>query len=113
MLRRFLKWLFRQAPPMPASTASVASKPSSGIVAAPRATVTAAAPPGGEKPGEWASFDTTVAGVTYENSCGGPTRQSIIGRCMVGEPLRLEREPTNPVDKLAIKVLRNNGEQIG
>jgi hypothetical protein len=53
------------------------------------------------------SFFTKVAGVTFEG------RQRIIGRCSVGERLRLVRDPTDRYDKGAIKVIRLNGEQLG
>ena len=91
MFSRLLNWLFGSPTPNPAPTPSVAAAPARGA---------------------WDSFDAKVTGVTHNNDCGG-RRQAIIARCRVGEPLRLEREPNNPVDKLAIKVLRSNGEQIG
>ena len=53
------------------------------------------------------SFFTTVAGVTFEG------RQRIVAQCSVGERLILVREPHNPHDKGAIKVMRLNGEQLG
>lgn len=53
------------------------------------------------------SFFTTVAGVTFEG------RQRIVARCSVGERLILVREPENPHDNGAIKVMRLNGEQLG
>lgn len=52
-------------------------------------------------------FFTKIAGVTYEG------RQGIVARCSVGERLILIREPNNPFDEGAIKVLRLNGEQLG
>ncbi len=39
--------------------------------------------------------------------------RTLIARCLEGETLILEREPDNPKDKGAIKVLRTNGEQLG
>lgn len=53
------------------------------------------------------SFFTKIAGVTFEG------RQRIIPRCSEGESLRLVRDPTNPYDRGAIKVMRLNGEQLG
>lgn len=53
------------------------------------------------------SFFTTVAGVTFEG------RQQLVARCSVGESLILVRDPTNPVDKGAIKLMRLTGEQLG
>lgn len=52
-------------------------------------------------------FFTKVAGVTFED------RQNLIDRCSEGEPLILEREPDNPKDGGAIKVLRANREHLG
>lgn len=53
-----------------------------------------------------------VAGFDHSNS-DGSSRQEILARCHVPEPLRLVPEPDNPVDLYAIKVVRENGEQIG
>ena len=53
-----------------------------------------------------------IAGVTYTNA-DGSQRQKIVTKCSLGERLRLEREPNNPYDANAIKLLRLNGEQIG
>lgn len=58
------------------------------------------------------SFFTKIAGVTYRNK-NRTSRQRLIGLCRVGEALVLEREPDNPVDPNAIKVLRATGEQLG
>jgi hypothetical protein len=58
------------------------------------------------------SFHTKIAGVTYSND-DGTDRQKIIRRCKVGEALTLVREPGNPVDPNAIKILRQTGEQLG
>jgi hypothetical protein len=57
-------------------------------------------------------FYTKIAGVSHNNPDGTP-RQSIIKRCRSGETLRLVREPSNPYDSDAVKVLRQNGEQLG
>ncbi|HEX4770474.1 MAG TPA: HIRAN domain-containing protein [Bryobacteraceae bacterium] len=53
------------------------------------------------------SFFTKVAGVTHEG------RQRIVARCSVGEELRLVRDPNNPFDAGAIKIMRLNGQQLG
>jgi hypothetical protein len=58
------------------------------------------------------SFFTKVAGVTYRNK-DGKSRQRLISQCRVGEELVLKREPDNPADPNAIKVLRVTGEQLG
>jgi hypothetical protein len=52
-------------------------------------------------------FFTKVVGVTFEG------RQKLVARCFEGETLILEREPDNPKDEGAIKVLRTNGEHLG
>ena len=59
-----------------------------------------------------AGFFTKIAGVSHENS-DGTSRQSVIKRCRPGDVLRLVREPNNPHDANAVKVLRRNGEQLG
>jgi len=43
----------------------------------------------------------------------GTDRQSILGRCRVGEHLTLVPEPENPRDPNAIRVQRASGEQLG
>ena len=53
-----------------------------------------------------------VAGESHRNA-DGSDRQAIIPRCRVGDRLVLEHEPDNPHDVNAIRVLRQNGEQIG
>jgi hypothetical protein len=53
-----------------------------------------------------------VAGESHRND-DGSDRQAIIPRCRVGELLVLQHEPDNPHDINAIRVLRQNGEQIG
>jgi hypothetical protein len=58
------------------------------------------------------SFFTKIAGVTHRNA-DRKSRQRLIAQCRVGEELVLEREPNNPVDPNAIKVLRVSGEQLG
>ena len=53
-----------------------------------------------------------VAGESHRNA-DGSDRQAIIPRCRVGDLLVLEHEPDNLHNINAIRVLRQNGEQIG
>lgn len=53
------------------------------------------------------SFFTKVAGVTFEG------RQRAVARCSEGERLTLIRDPNNPHDNGAIKVVRLNGQELG
>lgn len=50
---------------------------------------------------------TKVVGVTFEG------RQEVVACLRQGDRVWLEMEPTNPYDRNAIKVSRENGEQIG
>ena len=52
-------------------------------------------------------FYTKVAGVTFEN------RQRFIRRMTAGERVSLVRDPYNPYDPNAIKVINSNGDHIG
>lgn len=52
-------------------------------------------------------IETKVVGVTYEG------RQSIVTLLSVGEEVELIREPNNPYDKNAIKVVRKTGQCFG
>ncbi|HEY3244520.1 MAG TPA: HIRAN domain-containing protein [Phycisphaerae bacterium] len=54
----------------------------------------------------------SVAGESHDND-DGTSRQAIIRNCALGEELKFEREPQNPYDKNAVRVLRQTGEQIG
>jgi hypothetical protein len=58
------------------------------------------------------TFQTKVAGVTYNNS-DGTKRQDILRKCTVGEHLILQRDYDNTFDEYAIAVLRETKEQIG
>jgi hypothetical protein len=58
------------------------------------------------------SFRLGVAGESYDNP-DGTSRQSIIRRCRVGEPVQLIPDLDNQHDMLAVKVCRQSGEQIG
>lgn len=57
-------------------------------------------------------FFAHVAGESFAND-DGTDRQTSIAACRVGEALILEPEPDNPKDKNAVRVLRENGKQIG
>ena len=62
---------------------------------------------------EWdKNYWCAVAGVRYKND-DGSSRQEAINQCQSREMLRLVPEPDNPVDPNAVKVLRQNGQQIG
>jgi single-stranded-DNA-specific exonuclease len=50
---------------------------------------------------------TRVVGVTFNG------RQTVIARLFAGEEILLKREPTNQYDRNAIRVERNDGQQIG
>jgi hypothetical protein len=53
-----------------------------------------------------------VRGVKFPND-DGTERQFLIRRCRVGERLVLVDEPDNAFSELAVKVVRQNGEQLG
>ena len=53
------------------------------------------------------AIDTRVVGVTYDN------RQAIVAQLRAGEQLQLCRDPHNPYDSNAVKVVRSNGQQVG
>jgi hypothetical protein len=57
------------------------------------------------------TFTIEVKGESYRND-DGTSRQDIIRRCQVEEPINLIYEP-HPKDKNAVKVCRLNGEQLG
>jgi hypothetical protein len=57
-------------------------------------------------------FYSKIAGVSHKNR-DGSSRQTIIRRCRIGEPLRFQCEPDNPVDPKAVAILRADGEQVG
>lgn len=56
-------------------------------------------------------IETRVAGVTFEND-NGTSRQEILKKCKPGEPIKLVHSPM-PEHEYAVKVLRENGEQLG
>ena len=56
-------------------------------------------------------FATNIAGISYPND-DGSSREEILGRTSQGEKLNLVYFPI-PEDKNAVKVLRENGEQLG
>ena len=53
-----------------------------------------------------------VTGESFRND-DGTERQAIIVNCRVGAPLLLEAKPNNPGDENVIRVLREDGQQIG
>ena len=53
------------------------------------------------------AFNTKVVGVTFEG------RQEIVRRLHAGEAVTLERQPDNPVDPHAVRVLNASREQVG
>jgi hypothetical protein len=59
----------------------------------------------GCSPGD--QVETRVVGVTFEG------RQTVVAQLSPGEQLWLRREPHNPHDRNAIRVERQNGQQIG
>ena len=57
-------------------------------------------------------FHTKIVGVSHKNS-DGSSRQKIIRKCRLFEDLVLDHEETNPHDPNAVRVCRENGEQLG
>jgi hypothetical protein len=57
-------------------------------------------------------FFARVAGESYLNR-DGTRRQAIIATCRVGERILLEPEPENPQYDHAVRLLREDGRQIG
>lgn len=55
---------------------------------------------------------TKVVGVEKQNP-DGSNRQRILKRCRAGEELSLVRDPHNEYDENAIKVCREDGQQLG
>ena len=59
------------------------------------------------------TFLMAVAGESFANA-DGTSRQRIIARCAVGEPIVFVREVGNPYDRYAVKVVRERtGECLG
>jgi hypothetical protein len=58
------------------------------------------------------SLDTEIAGVTFKNA-NNTSRQRIASEIAESEPFSLEHEQGNRHDPNAVRVLRQNGEQIG
>ncbi|MGH2398531.1 MAG: single-stranded-DNA-specific exonuclease RecJ [bacterium] len=56
---------------------------------------------------EAGGFNTKVVGVTFEG------RQEVVRSLSAGDGLHLQREPANPVDPHAIRVLTTDGRQVG
>ena len=57
-------------------------------------------------------FMLQVHGIYHRNS-DGSNRQQIIRKCHTEEVLRFMPEPDNPYDPYAIKICRENGDQLG
>jgi HIRAN domain len=57
-------------------------------------------------------FHTKIVGVTYQNS-DGSYRQKLIRKCRLFESLLLDHEEDNPHDANAVRVCRQNGQQLG
>jgi hypothetical protein len=57
-------------------------------------------------------FHTKIVGVTYKNS-DGTDRQKLIAKCHVFETLDLDHEEDNAHDPNAVRVCRQNGQQLG
>ncbi len=57
-------------------------------------------------------FHTKIAGVTHKNR-DGSNRQKLIRGCSVFETLELDHEEDNPHDPNAVRVCRENGQQLG
>ena len=57
-------------------------------------------------------FYSKIAGVTRKND-DGSSRQKLLKKCKVGQPLKLAREPANPADENAVMVLTMDGKQEG
>jgi len=54
-----------------------------------------------------------VAGVTFRNNMFGASRQEIIKKCSIGDSVVLEQDYSNKHDDYAVKVLTEEGAQIG
>lgn len=57
-------------------------------------------------------FRLRVVGERFDNE-DGTSRQEEIGRLNVGDPIQLEREPSNPFDPSAVAVISPHGIRIG
>jgi len=58
------------------------------------------------------TYPIGIVGESFDND-DGSSRQAEIARCRAGEPVTLEREPTNSYDANCVKVLSARGAQIG
>ncbi|GIP17803.1 hypothetical protein J40TS1_34450 [Paenibacillus montaniterrae] len=61
---------------------------------------------------QFRQYQTSVAGITFEN-LDGSSRELIASRCRYGQKLLLTREPENPHDSKAVKILTQDGQQLG
>lgn len=57
-------------------------------------------------------FSTKIAGVTFDNP-DGSSRQRYLKKSSPSELLLMKREPDNPMDENAIKLMKPNGKQLG
>jgi len=57
-------------------------------------------------------FNTKIAGVTFKNK-DGSSRQRLLRKSDPNELLLMKREPENPVDENAIKLVKPKGKQLG
>ncbi|GIQ68939.1 HIRAN domain-containing protein [Xylanibacillus composti] len=57
-------------------------------------------------------FTVNIAGITYEND-DGSSRIKIAKSCRAGQKLNLVRDPDNPHDKNAVKIMTEDGRQLG
>ena len=53
-----------------------------------------------------------IAGITFANA-DGRARTEVLGECVNGELLALVPDPENEYDENAVKVCRQNGDQLG
>lgn len=58
------------------------------------------------------AYPIGIVGESFHND-DGSSRQTEIARCRPGEPVKLEREPTNKYDANCVKVISTRGVQIG
>ena len=60
----------------------------------------------------WNDFSLPVRGGAYCNE-DGSCRQSEIARCLPGDLIRVEREPDNPHDHMAVALVSERGVRLG
>ncbi|WP_107838176.1 HIRAN domain-containing protein [Metasolibacillus meyeri] len=57
-------------------------------------------------------YTVSIAGITFQNS-DESSRTQIASRCRYGQELILTREPENPHDSNAVKIMTLNNQQLG